>query len=352
MNRHVQAGPSDWPQKCRICTDVFVHDIRDWLEPSKQCHLPSLVLCILCNHVCSAVSGLTRHLFTGHIKDFRSSFSCTFCMRQEISPVPIINGAASWYTHSTVVHGEWVENWKARKEADLEDRSIRDDPAPLESDNDTRKFNTHSLKRRRSEDNSIIGGTMSNDGDGHENFEYLFLPFSDTACPAPKNYAAMPLIAIEMIDSEIERAEGAPTPPDSVPEPCSPYTTDSDITINVPDDTEGSPEPPNYPVDCILKKWKKNDFLIRWLDGSCSWVVRADILDEDLLKDFEASYLGYQKGVANVRVDKQHGRTRYRIYFEGRPAAEAVWANGKELSPVLLDSLQICRPRTRIRRRY
>jgi hypothetical protein len=173
-------------------------------------------------------------------------------------------------------------------------------------------------KRRPCGSSEELRKRSRNDGDGHENFEHFSLPDSAVTFPTYHNHAIVPSVPVEMIDPEIL------TPTDSAPEACSLHAADSDASIDATDDTNSSPEPPSYTIDCILEKWKKDFFLTRWLDGSCLWVLRADILDENLLTDFEAGYLGYHKGVANVRVDKQYGRIRYRIYFEGRPTAEAV----------------------------
>jgi hypothetical protein len=149
------------------------------------------------------------------------------------------------------------------------------------------------------------------------------------------------------------RGQGPPTPPISIPEACIPLTPGGATPVGVMQNPESSPEPPSYAIDCILERWKKDMFLVRWLDdGSSSWVLRDDILDEELLKDFEALYMGYQHGVEKVRAGKHGGRTRYRIYWKGRPSSEAIWSDGKDLSPELLESFQPCRPRPKKRPRH
>ncbi|KAK6073179.1 DUF3435 domain protein [Seiridium cupressi] len=64
-----------------------------------------------------------------------------------------------------------------------------------------------------------------------------------------------------------------------------------------------------YSVDCILERWKKNQFLLRWLiGGTTSWVARDDINDE-LVKNFEDEYKGFRKGIKVLH----HRKVRHSI---------------------------------------
>ncbi|KAI1839415.1 hypothetical protein JX266_014374 [Neoarthrinium moseri] len=145
---------------------------------------------------------------------------------------------------------------------------------------------------------------------------------------------------------------GLPSPPASIPEACCPLAPGGGTPGDATGHRESTPEPPSYAIDCILERWKKDVFLVRWLgDGSSSWVPQSDILDDDLLEAFENNYSGYQDGLEMARAGRHSGRTRYRIYWKGRSSSEAVWSDGKDLSPALLAQLQRCRQKPRKRRR-
>ncbi|ETS76611.1 hypothetical protein PFICI_11998 [Pestalotiopsis fici W106-1] len=117
-------------------------------------------------------------------------------------------------------------------------------------------------------------------------------------------------VSTDLIDPELLRG-APPTPPTSIPEACSPLVLGGGTPGDVTGHRESTPEPPSYAIDCILERWKKDVFLVRWLEyGSSSWVPRSDILDDDLLEAFENNYSGYQDGVEMARAERHSGRTR------------------------------------------
>jgi hypothetical protein len=82
----------------------------------------------------------------------------------------------------------------------------------------------------------------------------------------------------------------------------------------------------HHEVDCILKRWSKTLFFLRWSeDGSCWWVYRKDI-NSDLIRNFEDKYTGFELGVEKVLATrKRHGKIEYRIRWLGRPEEEDTW---------------------------
>ncbi|KAF5529560.1 chromo domain-containing protein, partial [Fusarium mexicanum] len=57
-----------------------------------------------------------------------------------------------------------------------------------------------------------------------------------------------------------------------------------------------------YSVDCLLGRWGKDLFYLKWLDGSYGWEPRENILDDELLRQFEESYRGFKDGVEVLRT--------------------------------------------------
>jgi hypothetical protein len=51
-----------------------------------------------------------------------------------------------------------------------------------------------------------------------------------------------------------------------------------------------------FEVDCLLARWGKNIFLLRWADGTYSWEYRRNI-GKQLVCDFEDRYDGFCSGV-------------------------------------------------------
>ncbi|XEV04772.1 hypothetical protein FSHL1_010059 [Fusarium sambucinum] len=91
-----------------------------------------------------------------------------------------------------------------------------------------------------------------------------------------------------------------------------------------------------YSVDCLLGRWGKDLFYLRWLDGSHGWEPRENILDDDLLRQFEESYRGFKDGVEVLRTRTRNGKTEYRLHWDGRPKCEDWWVTEKEMHPELV----------------
>lgn len=92
-----------------------------------------------------------------------------------------------------------------------------------------------------------------------------------------------------------------------------------------------------YSVDCLLGRWGKDLFFLRWLDGSYGWEPRENILDEELVRQFEESYKGFDDEVEVLRTRTRNGKLEYRLHWNGRPKSEDWWVAEKELSPDLIE---------------
>jgi hypothetical protein len=63
-----------------------------------------------------------------------------------------------------------------------------------------------------------------------------------------------------------------------------------------------------YLVGCLLGRWGKNLFYLRWLDGTYGWEPRKNILDCDLLRRFEDRYAGFRDGLQVLGTRKRNGK--------------------------------------------
>jgi hypothetical protein len=65
-------------------------------------------------------------------------------------------------------------------------------------------------------------------------------------------------------------------------------------------------QPKDYPVDCLLDKWR-GWFFVKWLDGSCSWEPRENVLDDILIDDLQERHAGLECGVEVMRTRRNQG---------------------------------------------
>ncbi|KAK8035693.1 hypothetical protein PG991_001766 [Apiospora marii] len=331
MNRHVQDGASGWPCQGRICTVLFQNK-REWLEHCQACHLPSSQVCDLCDHICSTASGLTRHLSATHAADFRKPFPKHVMMAH--------HGGAETYG----AHGVHVG-------ADRQDRIVTDSvPTPPDSVMDQAERLSASCLRKRSW--SDVDPDLEDENEGEDGPDDPDCPSPDGVSPVSERAIAgaeLPPVPIELIDPALVQ-EGLQTPI-ATTEASSPPTSYDGSAMDVEEHQDGSQDPPSYKIDCILERWKKNTFLIQWeADRSYWWVPRKDILDEEMVREFETSYQGYHRGVEVLGKKRQGGKMRYRLRWTGRPAAEDTWVDEKDLSPELRSLQRPCQPKPRKRR--
>ncbi|KEY74534.1 hypothetical protein S7711_11538 [Stachybotrys chartarum IBT 7711] len=100
----------------------------------------------------------------------------------------------------------------------------------------------------------------------------------------------------------------------------------------------GSPATPDdgadiYQVECILARWGKNLFFLRWSDGTTGWEPRRNILDKQLLGSFEMQYQGFDAGVDVVGLRTRAGQRQYCLRWHGRSERENSWVNEELMSP-------------------
>ncbi|KZL63522.1 DUF3435 domain protein [Colletotrichum tofieldiae] len=106
-----------------------------------------------------------------------------------------------------------------------------------------------------------------------------------------------------------------------------------------PGASSGGPrEEETFAVDCILGRWHKNLFFLQWLDGTYGWEPRENILDDNLIKDFEEHYDGFKLGIDVLGARKRNGKTEFRLHWTGRPSSEDTWVGENEMSPSLVSS--------------
>jgi hypothetical protein len=217
-------------------------------------------------------------------------------------------------------HDEWVEICDVQTGVDRECWPTGDGALALPeygAEDGEHPVDSRLPKLKRPAEKSSFG-YASDDAEGHENFDYLLplLPDSSlTVSACGTNAVTLPPVLPELLDPAILQAEAPSTPPITTLKAYSPATPDGSVTTNASDFQKGSSEPPSFAIDCILKRWKKNLFLIRWLDdGFCWWIPRANILDEGMLRNFEANYQKFHHNIEKVlHTKKQRGKTKCRI---------------------------------------
>ena len=91
-----------------------------------------------------------------------------------------------------------------------------------------------------------------------------------------------------------------------------------------------------YPVDCLLGKWR-GLYFVKWVEDGCySWEPRENILDDELVENFEEKYEGFCSGVEVLRTRTRNGKTEYRLRCMGRPQEENWWVPEKYMSPEMV----------------
>ncbi|KAH7007949.1 uncharacterized protein B0I36DRAFT_343084 [Microdochium trichocladiopsis] len=83
------------------------------------------------------------------------------------------------------------------------------------------------------------------------------------------------------------------------------------LAINTEADDEEDDQ--EYPVDCILEKYGRNQFLVKWMEGKPSWTTR-DKIHEKLTDDFDKVFKGYGRGIELLEVRVSSKRVKeYRV---------------------------------------
>ncbi len=72
-----------------------------------------------------------------------------------------------------------------------------------------------------------------------------------------------------------------------------------------------------YPVDCLLDKWGRDWFFVKWLDGTCSWEPRENIEDMELIRQLNAVHRGLRDGVEILSVRRVSNAVQYLVHWKG-----------------------------------
>jgi len=93
----------------------------------------------------------------------------------------------------------------------------------------------------------------------------------------------------------------------------------------------------DYPVDCLLDKWGGWVF-VKWLDGTCSWEPRSNILDGRLIKNLKDEHKGLGLGVEVIQTRwTTRKKAEYRVHFKGRLNQEDEWVLEKYMSCEIIE---------------
>ena len=105
-----------------------------------------------------------------------------------------------------------------------------------------------------------------------------------------------------------------------------------------PDDPNHDPDV--YEAECLLARWRKHTFLVKWSDGTTTWEPRMNILDKRMLDGFEAAYEGFDAGVDVLATRTRAGKCQYLLRWHGRPRKEDSWANEGLLNPKRVERIR------------
>ena len=95
-----------------------------------------------------------------------------------------------------------------------------------------------------------------------------------------------------------------------------------------------------YIVAKLLARWKTGTYLLEWADGSRTWEPKRNLLDRQMIDDFEATYRGFNAGI-DVRASRtRKGRQQWRVHWHGRPAAEDCWVDEELTDPARVEKVQ------------
>ncbi|KAF5131358.1 hypothetical protein E5D57_007713 [Metarhizium anisopliae] len=95
-----------------------------------------------------------------------------------------------------------------------------------------------------------------------------------------------------------------------------------------------------YRVDCLLARWRRHTFLVKWSDATTTWEPRKHIMDEGMLNSFEASWRGFDAGVDVLKARQRAGRRQHLLRWHGRPSKEDTWVYDEFLSPQLMERIE------------
>ncbi|KID82003.1 Chromo domain-like protein [Metarhizium guizhouense ARSEF 977] len=98
--------------------------------------------------------------------------------------------------------------------------------------------------------------------------------------------------------------------------------------------------PDLYRMDCLLARWRRHTFLVKWADATTTWEPRKHIIDQGMLNSFEASWRGFDAGVDVLKARQRAGRRQHLLRWHGRPSKEDTWVYDEFLSPQLMERIE------------
>ncbi|KAG9249962.1 uncharacterized protein F5Z01DRAFT_433426 [Emericellopsis atlantica] len=110
--------------------------------------------------------------------------------------------------------------------------------------------------------------------------------------------------------------------------------------------TEDSPEESHpgkagdvgiYSVKRMLARWKRGFYFLQWSDDTTGWEPKRNILDKEMLRDFEKTYKGFDEGIDVLNSRTWAGKCQYLLHWHGRPPSEDSWVAESLMSPDAID---------------
>jgi hypothetical protein len=153
-----------------------------------------------------------------------------------------------------------------------------------------------------------------------------------TPCASHEAPAAMPTAQLPEIPGT-RRGRGASTRASKRP------TSNGGIGRADSGNTDG--ETDIHIVARLLARWKRGTYLLEWADGSTTWEPKTNILDRQMIDDFEATNRGFDAGIDILASRPRKGRQQCRVHWHGRPAAEDCWVDRELMDPARVETARV-----------
>ncbi len=152
---------------------------------------------------------------------------------------------------------------------------------------------------------------------------------------------ALSTVVSSLLDPALRTDTPAPESSQSTANEPSPESCERQHSAILPASAEPETDQPSptgknqYEVESLVDKWH-GWFYVKWIDGSCTWEPKKNILDNDLIRDLQTRHKGLGCGVEIVRTRRQGRKVEYRVHFRGRPSEEDEWVLERHLSRTLI----------------
>ena len=88
-----------------------------------------------------------------------------------------------------------------------------------------------------------------------------------------------------------------------------------------------------YTVKRMFARSMKGFYFLQWSDDTTGWEPKRNILDKRMLREFEATYKGFDEGVAVLNSRIRAGKRQYLLHWHDRPLSEDSWVAERLMSP-------------------